>query len=186
MPPLVPQNDMPLPQTYLHPTSSYENEAILQAGELPTYLLSKSYFDVHEYDRSSSVLANCRSSKSRFLHLYAQYIAGEKRRDEESEMILGPLDTAATQNREVQSILSGLEAIFTEKGDDINEDDSWLLYLYGIVLLKQKNEDEARASFIKSVNLYPYNWSAWLELGSTLGNLGDVRVDHPALKNLYI
>ncbi|PWW71840.1 TPR-like protein [Tuber magnatum] len=174
MPPLVPLNDTPLPQTYLHPTSSHEKEAILQAGELPTYLLSKSYFDVHEYDRSSAVLANCKSSKSRFLHLYAQYIAGEKRRDEESEMILGPLDTAATQNREVQSILSTLEAIFTEKGDNINEDDSWLLYLYGIVLLKQKNEDEARASFIKSVNLYPYNWSAWLELGSTLGNLGDL------------
>lgn len=176
MPPLVPTPDSVLPQSYLHPTSNDHEEALLEAAELPVFLLSKSYFDVHEYDRSSAVVANCRSSKSRFLHLYAQYIAGEKRRDEESEMILGPLDTAATQNREIQSILSTLEAVFTEKGSDIGEDDAWLLYLYGIVLLKQKNDEEARASLIKSVNLYPYNWSAWLELGSTLGNLGDVRV----------
>lgn len=154
---------------------------MLEAAELPQFLLAKSYFDVREYDRSSAVLANCRSVKSRFLHLYARYIAGEKRRDEESEMILGPLDSAATANRELQGISTSLQEIISTKnregevdGEEWGEEDGWLLYLYGVVLLKQKNIEEARGALVKSLCLYPYNWSAWLELGSTLGNLSDV------------
>lgn len=101
-------------------------------------------------------------------------------------MILGPLDSAATANRELQGILASLEGIFAVKGhvhgdvddddegEEWGEEDGWLLYLYGVVLLKQKNTEEARGALVKSVCLYPYNWSAWLELGSTLGNLADV------------
>lgn len=170
-----------LPQAYLHPISTTPSEAVLEAAELPQFLLAKSYFDVREYDRSSAVLANCRSVKSRFLHLYARYIAGEKRRDEESEMILGPLDSAATANRELQGISTSLQEIISTKnregevdGEEWGEEDGWLLYLYGVVLLKQKNTEEARGALVKSLCLYPYNWSAWLELGSTLGNLSDV------------
>lgn len=144
-------------------------------AELPSYLLAKSYFDVHEYDRASFVLASSKSSKSQFLHLYARYIAGEKRKDEDSEMVLGPLDGAVTGNKELQGILAALEVIFAEKvEDDWVEDDSWLLFLYGIVLFKHKNENEARGALIRSVNLYPYNWSAWQELGATIGTLSDV------------
>lgn len=170
-----------LPQAYLHPISTTPSEATLEAAELPNFLLAKSYFDVREYDRSSAALANCRSVKSRFLHLYARYIAGEKRRDEESEMILGPLDSAATANRELQGISTSLQEIISTKnregevdGEEWGEEDGWLLYLYGVVLLKQKNTEEARGALVKSLCLYPYNWSAWLELGSTLGNLSDV------------
>lgn len=102
-------------------------------------------------------------------------------------MVLGPLDGAVTGNRELQSILVELETIFTDKGvEDLTEDDSWLLFLYGVVLVKQKNEGEARNVLIKSVRLYPYNWAAWQELGATLSTLADVslfccggRIGHP-------
>lgn len=96
-------------------------------------------------------------------------------------MILGPLDSAATANRELQGISTSLQEIISTKnregevdGEEWGEEDGWLLYLYGVVLLKQKNTEEARGALVKSLCLYPYNWSAWLELGSTLGNLSDV------------
>ncbi|KAI5780918.1 anaphase promoting complex subunit 8 [Geopyxis carbonaria] len=177
MAPLPPSAADPtfVPQTYIHPTSSNPSEAALEARELNVYLLAKSYFDTHEYDRCSFVLQGCTSAKSRFLHLYARYIAGEKRRDEDSEMVLGPLDGAVTGNKELQSILTSLEDYYGQRGgQDFYEDDSWLLFLYGIVLQKQKSEDKARQALIKSVNLYPYNWSAWQELGNTLGTLTDL------------
>jgi anaphase-promoting complex subunit 8 len=175
--PPSPTNVTSLPQAYLHPASKDPTEAALEVSELSSYLLAKSYFDVHEYDRASFVLAKCKSGKSRFLHLYALYIAGEKRRDEDSEMVLGPLDGAATQNKECSGILSTLEPIMSAKEQDGGwcEDDSWLLFLYGIILQKQKNDEEARKAFIKSVNLYPYNWSAWQELGATICTLTEVR-----------
>ncbi|KAA8910448.1 anaphase promoting complex subunit 8 [Sphaerosporella brunnea] len=173
----------PLPQAYLHPTSKSQDEALIEASELSSYLLARSYFDVHEYDRASFVLAKCKSAKSRFLHLYAKYIAGEKRRDEDSEMVLGPLDGSATPNKECPSILSTLEAILLPKEDNMTEDDSWLLYLYGMVLAKQKNESEARDAFIQSVNLYPYNWAAWQELGATIGTVTDLNHTIHSLPN---
>ncbi|KAI5838146.1 anaphase promoting complex subunit 8 [Morchella snyderi] len=161
-----------------------------EAQELPQYLLAKSYFDVREFDRASSVLASCTSTKSRFLHLYSRYIAGEKRRDEESEMILGPLDSAATGNREVQFVLSTLEMGFAEQ-PPTEEEDAWLLYLYGIVCMKQKNIKHARKALCKSVCLYPYNWSAWQELGGTLGGLSDLneildRLPNNVMTNIFV
>lgn len=36
--------------------------------------------------------------------------------------------------------------------------------MYGIALLRQKNENEAITKLLKSVTLFPYNWSAWQEL----------------------
>lgn len=149
--------------------------------ELSQYLLAKSYFDVHEYDRSSFVLQTCKSPKSIFLHLYARYIAGEKRRDEDSEMVLGPMDGAVTVNKELPHILSVLEQIYGGKQREAyTEDDAWLLFLYGIVLRKMKNEEQARSVLITSVKLYPYNWSAWQELGATIGTLSDVSPTIPS------
>lgn len=174
LPPLTLPKEQLL-QAYLHPASSSASEAQLELQELSTFLLARSYFDLHEYDRCSFVLERCRSAKAHFLRLYSRYIAGEKRKDEDSEMVLGPLDGAVTGNRELQGILVELEGIFHDRGlADLTEDDSWLLFLYGVVLAKQKNEAQAREILIKSVGLYPYNWAAWQELGATLSTLADV------------
>lgn len=105
-------------------------------------------------------------------------------------MILGPLDSAATANRELQGISTSLQEMIAgksrdgeEDGEEWEEEDGWLLYLYGVVLYKQKNIEEARGALVKSVCLYPYNWSAWLELGATLGNLSDVCVPHSSFSS---
>jgi len=42
------------------------------------------------------------------------------------------------------------------------------------VLCKAKNEEEAKKWLIRSVNLYPYNWGAWQELGLMLETVEDV------------
>lgn len=164
-----------LPPAYLHPLSTDKKEAALEAQEFSQYLLAKSYFDVKEYDRCSHVLEKCTSRKAVFLHLYSKYIAGEKRKDEASEMVLGPLDGAGTQNKEISYIMSVLQTkVVLKDGERVSEDDSFLVWLYGICLLKQKNESAARDALIASVVAYPYNWSAWQDLASTVGSLQDV------------
>jgi len=48
---------------------------------------------------------------------------------------------------------------------------------YGVVLAKDKNEEEAMRYFIQSVNLYPMNWGCWLEMTSLIGRVEDVSID---------
>lgn len=121
------------------------------------------------------------SQKSLFLALYAKYLAGEKRKEEETEMVLGPADGGMTVNRELPDLARGLEGYFAERREQGLEDRSqgWLEYLYAIILLKGKNEEEAKKWLIKSVHLYPYNWGAWQELNDLLSNIEDVSMSKP-------
>ena len=115
------------------------------------------------------------SQKSLFLALYAKYIRGEKRKDEESEMVLGPADGGATVNKELPFISRLLEKRLTDSGAEGKEDgQGWLEYLYGIVLARGKNHEEAKRWLLKSVHLYSYNWGVWEELGSLVGSLEEV------------
>ncbi|KAL2842412.1 anaphase promoting complex subunit 8 [Aspergillus pseudoustus] len=122
------------------------------------------------------------SQKSLFIALYAKYLAGEKRKNEETEMVLGPADGGATVNRELPDLARGLEGWFTERQKKGIEDQNhgWLEYLYGIILLKGRNEEEAKRWLVKSVHLNPFHWGAWQELNDLLGSTEDLKqvVDH--------
>ncbi|KAL9615112.1 MAG: hypothetical protein Q9167_000430 [Letrouitia subvulpina] len=117
------------------------------------------------------------SQKSLFLALYAKYLAGEKRKDEDSEMILGPADTGSVMNKELVIIGRSLEGWFAERASEGREDGNqgWLEYLYGLVLAKGKSEEDAKQWLLRSVHLFPYNWSAWLELGDLLSTFDDLQ-----------
>lgn len=117
------------------------------------------------------------SQKSLFLALYAKYLAGEKRKDEETEMVLGPADGGMTVNRELPELARGLEGWFAERREKglENRGQGWLEYLYGVILLKGKNEEEAKKWLIRSVHLYPFHWGAWQELNDLLAKTEDVR-----------
>ncbi|RPA73025.1 anaphase-promoting complex subunit CDC23 [Ascobolus immersus RN42] len=180
-PPSKPPTAYPHRTTYHQFPVPNQRQQQLEFAELSKYLLAKTYFDVREYDRCSNVLGGCQSSKSRFLCLYSKYMAGEKRREEEMEFILSPQDGHATNNKEVLGILASLENIQREWEREGQDEDPWILYLYGVMLLKQKNEVEARRALCKSVNLYPYHWGAWLELATTLNSLEDMNSILPDL-----
>lgn len=114
------------------------------------------------------------SQKALFLALYAKYMAGEKRKDEESELILGPKDNGALINRELIGVTEALESRLQFLERDNIGGQGWLEYLYGIVLAKGKNDAKARHWLVQSVRRYSFNWGAWQELGSLIGNLEEV------------
>lgn len=114
------------------------------------------------------------SQKALFLALYAKYIGGEKRMNEDSEMILGPQDGGVTLNKELSGISAMLEDWFSNLQASGRQSQGWLEYLYGIVLAKGKNEKLALDYLIRSVHLYPYNWGAWQELTNLLGTAEEV------------
>jgi hypothetical protein len=49
--------------------------------------------------------------------------------------------------------------------------DAFGSYLYGVVLHEQQRKADARTVLCVSVNAYPWNWSAWLELQVRVLNL---------------
>ena len=104
------------------------------------------------------------SQKALFLALYAKYMAGEKRKDEESETVLGPADTGAIVNRESVGISRRLEEYLETNGSG----GGWLEYLHGIVMARSKNDEAAKALLLRSVGLNPYNWGAWEELNGLI------------------
>ncbi|KAF2269414.1 anaphase-promoting complex subunit CDC23 [Lojkania enalia] len=114
------------------------------------------------------------SQKSLFLALYAKYIAGEKRMNEDSEMILGPQDGGVTLNKELPGIAAVLEEWFNNLPTSGRRPQGWLEYLYGIVLAKGKNEKLALEYLLRSVHNYHYNWGAWQELSSLLGTVEEL------------
>ncbi|KAF4120458.1 anaphase-promoting complex subunit 8 [Geosmithia morbida] len=192
-------------------------EAALEAKELSKYLLAKSFFDCHEYDRCaavflpdsllSSVLSSrfeaapatprsrekARASmssrpstaaelprlsqKALFLALYAKFMAGEKRKNEESEMVMGPQDLGTVVNKELLVVGRFLSAWFEERAGedgDVEASQGWLEYLYGVVLAKEKNDEKAMELLIRSVHKYTMNWGCWLEMTSLISRAEDL------------
>nr|ANZ78575.1 cell division cycle protein 23 [Artemia sinica] len=80
-------NCIPTPQKcILNETSEVQMEDVSQDR---TFILSKCYFDLKEYDRCAYFSKKLKSKKGKFLYWYSQYLSGEKKRIEdmsESEM----------------------------------------------------------------------------------------------------
>lgn len=73
------------------------------------------------------------SQKSLFLALYAKFMSGEKRKNEESEMVMGPQDLGTVVNKQLLIVGRFLAAWFEERTTDDDEvlgSQGWLEYLY--------------------------------------------------------
>lgn len=72
------------------------------------------------------------SQRSLFLALYAKMLSGEKRKDEDAEMVMGPQDLGTCVNKQLLSVSRYLAAWFdehkTEEGED-GDSQGWLEYL---------------------------------------------------------
>ncbi|KAH6694974.1 anaphase promoting complex subunit 8 [Leptodontidium sp. MPI-SDFR-AT-0119] len=118
------------------------------------------------------------SQKSLFLALYAKFMSGEKKKDEDSEMVMGPHDGGNAINKQLNVISRFLETWFlehTNENGSVDGSQGWLEYLYGMVLAKDKNEAQAMHWLLKSVHLYQMNWSCWLEMASLIGRMEDLQ-----------
>lgn len=156
-----------LPKGSIHPTSS-------PAAKAKHAVKGKAKIGTPTKSRISLDSVQGLSQKALFLALYAKYIAGEKRMNEDSEMILGPQDGGVTMNKELPGISAVLEEWFNNLQSSGRQPQGWLEYLYGIVLAKGKNEKQALEFLIRSVHHYPYNWGAWQELSNLLGTIEEV------------
>jgi anaphase-promoting complex subunit 8 len=73
------------------------------------------------------------SQKSLFLALYAKFMSGEKRKNEDSEMVMGPQDLGTVVNKQLLVVGRYLAAWFEERTNEDHEVPSsqgWLEYLY--------------------------------------------------------
>jgi anaphase-promoting complex subunit 8 len=72
------------------------------------------------------------SQKSLFLALYAKYMSGEKKKDEDSEMVMGPQDGGNNVNKQLVTISRVLEGWFqgrTRNDGQVQGGQGWLEYL---------------------------------------------------------
>ncbi|KAL6997233.1 anaphase-promoting complex component apc8 [Sarracenia purpurea var. burkii] len=102
--------------------------------------------------------------------------AGEKRKEEETIELEGPLGKSDAVNRELVSLERELSTL--RKNGSI---DHFGLYLYGLVLKEKGSENLARTVLVESVNIYPWNWNAWSELQSlctTLDKLNSLNLSN--------
>jgi anaphase-promoting complex subunit 8 len=72
------------------------------------------------------------SQKSLFLALYAKFMSGEKRKDEDSEMVMGPQDLGTVTNKQLLVVGRYLSTWFEQRTTDDDEvvgSQGWLEYL---------------------------------------------------------
>ncbi|KAG0331220.1 Anaphase-promoting complex subunit 23, partial [Podila humilis] len=188
-----PGQQRPIPSLWakdLELNSSFETSADYKyAHEYDTYLMAKTFFDVKEFDRTAATLIGCTSQKARFLRLYSKYLAsgllccfiGEKRREQETREVLGTLDNKMSISKEIHDIEDELTV-----GYQSGTLDAFCKYLYGVVLIKLQRKSEALEVLIDSVNQYPFNWSAWKDLGSCLPTPDDTTALVPRLPRNFM
>ncbi|PVU97431.1 hypothetical protein BB561_000537 [Smittium simulii] len=142
-----------------HVNNSSNNHEI-QNEEKFVYYYAKTAFDLREFQKVEYILRNCTSNKSMFLKYYSKYLGIEKK---EHESIIS--------KEELNNLLAHLRAELDKSYhsfDAFNYFMQFYNYRYGLVLLKEKQLPLALNNFIKSVNMYEYNWSAWLMIEKCL------------------
>ncbi|KAK9826135.1 hypothetical protein WJX81_007973 [Elliptochloris bilobata] len=128
-----------LPQAEVAPELQLRPEVLGAEEEDDAYLLAKSYFDMKEYRRAAHTLRGTAGAMALFLRGYSQYLAGERRREQErveADGLLGKLDIANAEVEELDAELSA--AVHTGHAD------AFVSYLHGLVLSDRGRRAEAR------------------------------------------
>lgn len=149
--------------------------------EEPQLVLARSLFACKEFDRAAYLLKNCNSPNANFLRLYSQYLSIDKKAVESRDGLLSTvivndskenLEDTKVQNRILDGATGSMGSILAE-AEEIQkngEPNAFICYLIGVILNKRKNHSLARMLLVESVQLFPYNWSAWHELLHTFNN----------------
>jgi len=139
-----------------------EPEAHVNGDDSDIMLLARRFFDGKEYLRTVDALNGESGVKALFLRCYAQYLAGEKRREEARVEESGALGKSGIQNKELDRID---EQLRKQEGGTT---DGLCLYLLGVILAQKSQREQAVAVLLKSLKAFPCNWSAWQVLQTQL------------------
>lgn len=163
----------------LIPNASIEGIA---PAEYDSYYLAKSYYDCREYDRSAFFTQNCTSRVPHFLHLYASYMAKEKKR---LDNMTDTANLSQTGNvKDLSELLSTLKSLYAT-----GTMDGYMLYLYGIVLKKLDLIDLAISILVESVHATPTLWCSWIELAPLItdrGKLSGLNLPNHWIRHIFI
>ncbi len=96
-------------------------------SEFDQYTLAKSYFDLKEYDRAAYFVDKCQSQKAYFLHVYARYLGGEKKKYDEVADLTGPIQYKTMKNETLKALRIDLSKKYSEGSLD-----GFCLYLWVI------------------------------------------------------
>lgn len=129
----------------------------IDVAEYDNYFMAKSCFDVREYDRAAYFVRNCESPVPRFLHLYATYMAKEKRKLDSTTEESNLNDSGHV--RDLADLLSTLRAEHSK-----SKLDGYGFYLYGVVLKALNLNEAAIQMFTHSIRLSPMLWGSYVEL----------------------
>ncbi|XP_076461033.1 cell division cycle protein 23 homolog isoform X2 [Babylonia areolata] len=122
--------------------------------------LATTYFDLKEYDRAAHVVRDLTRPLPYFLHMYAQYLAEETRRLDNTSDSIGQVSQDNSRLRNMKTELSTKH--------QQRELDGFGLYLYGVVLKKLDLSKMAVDVLVEAVTKQPLHWGAWQELASLI------------------
>lgn len=138
-------------------------------AESLTYMMARTYFDLREYGRAAHTLRQCSGRRSVFLRLYAMYLVGEKRKEENTSDLLAPLDHSSAANEELSEIKMSLM-----ERETAGILDGYGYYLLGLVYGAQNLKTEAVDCYLKAINKNPGHWGSWLELANFCSEVNDI------------
>eukprot|EP00842_Homolaphlyctis_polyrhiza_P006626 jgi/Hompol1/6965/HPOL_000868-RA len=138
--------------------------------ETDEYLYAKACFDARLFHQSANILANCIEERSVFLRIYASILAAESQQPIlASSMSERPMADGALK-RSYTALLTELERISSN-----HKLDGFLLFLYGILQKKLGMREKAIDTLVRSICVYPFNWSTWMQLSSCLHQPSEVK-----------
>lgn len=128
-------------------------------------MLAKTYFDLREYQRAAHALRDRKSPLAIFLRGYSTFLAGERRKEEETQEKADHLARGQVVNRKLKDLQAELEPLYAA-----SQLDGFCLFLYGIVLKELDQKEKALQVLASSTVEYPCNWSAWKALAGLVEN----------------
>ncbi|KAJ3123060.1 Anaphase-promoting complex subunit 23 [Nowakowskiella sp. JEL0407] len=121
-------------------------------------VILQTFLNAREYGNATAHAEKSGSNhpKILFIRLYSLFLSTDR--------------ISALNEREVhlKKVKLELQSLYQE-----GEMDAFLLYLYSAVSLKYKDTKLAAKLLTESINLFPYNWSAWRDLTKCVGDFNE-------------
>jgi hypothetical protein len=130
-----------------------------EAGIADIITYASTLFDLKEYMKCNHVLRSYalpKYSTAMFIYYYSEYLIIQQKKQEEY-MDNSEAGLKYSNSKDLYKLYQGL------KLHDLGGN-PFMLYLYGVILKELNMLQEAKVILLKSLNLFPFLWSAWVEI----------------------